>query len=123
MTPTPENIAEAERLADKLCSAALTSEEIITTIAQFLQSHDDAAKAETQKLQDTQESLRAKDDVRILEYGNAPAPCNTASLPDCDICHKPQTQLGAVKFSPTDRPRLFEKTHICVECDAKELKS
>lgn len=39
-------------------------------------------------------------------------------LPPCDICHQPQTQLGAVKFSPTDKPRLFEKTHICVKCDA-----
>lgn len=52
------------------------------------------------------------------KHGYIYASKEPAALPPCDICHQPQTQLGAVKFSPTDKPRLFEKTHICVKCDA-----
>jgi len=52
-TPTAENVAEAQRLADELCGKALTTEEIVQIIAEVFAAHDDAAKAETWQTIDT----------------------------------------------------------------------
>lgn len=44
------------------------------------------------------------------------------SLPECDLCRKPQSELGALRFGP---PRKIEglpglwcrKLHVCVDCE------
>lgn len=37
-------------------------------------------------------------------------------LPDCDKCHKPMRQLGALVFGPPDSSGKCSKQHVCVKC-------
>jgi hypothetical protein len=41
-----------------------------------------------------------------------------ATLPNCDVCNQPQTELGALLFSPPDKNNMCKKLHICVDCYA-----
>jgi len=48
-----------------------------------------------------------------------------APLPDCDICHRHQTEPGALRFGPPRKIDGLEgmwckKIHICVRCIKEE---
>jgi hypothetical protein len=43
----------------------------------------------------------------------------SAPLPACDVCRRPQTERGAVAFSPPDKDGKYSKRHICATCWAE----
>jgi len=50
-----------------------------------------------------------------LEVG-AGFPPKRLFLPNCDVCKNPQTELGAILYSPPDKNNMCKKIHVCVKC-------
>lgn len=58
-----------------------------------------------------------------LDAAKAEALAGIITIPDCDICHKPQKELGCLSLNigVPDKDGFFQglKTHVCVECDTQ----